>query len=450
MINTIKYLDKLTGKSILVLAAFLLIVSSVCSIVAPTTAKAADLFMADCNNDFFESNNILFYNPCDNSDMCEVTIETRILGNRDYKGRSILSSAQKDAINDNKKFYESAGKKHDIPWQLIAAIHIRESGLLKSGPSNGYGPYQITPSEYSVGVYTDEEFQKATDDAALAIRNKVGDRKLTDPENIKYALFAYNGMAESYKKQAIFKGFSEKQANNGEGSPYVMNKYDLERDPSVDPTRTDKSWGQIKTDGGDIEYPANNNYGAYIYYLAITGLGSTDGCVIGEGGLNMDQAKKFMDIYKNSPDTESYIGKFDHLSGSPGSGCVGGRKANCTSFSAYFMAKYTSLTYGGGNGSDVVRNTLNRNPSGSTGTIPRPFSVFSVASGSTMCGNVKCGHTGVVLGVDIAKNQIIIGEAGCGMGLDWTDARVKPLDKWSDGSYTYFYTDGSITRDLNT
>jgi hypothetical protein len=66
-------------------------------------------------------------------------------------------------------------------------------------------------------------------------------------------------------------GFTEEEAENGEGSPYVMNRADAKRDPTVEPTKSNGTWGQIKVDYGPIEYPANSDYGAYIYYVAAGG-----------------------------------------------------------------------------------------------------------------------------------------------------------------------------------
>ena len=86
---------------------------------------------------------------------------------------------------------------------------------------------------------------------------------------MKYGFFAYNGVADVYKDQATKLGFTSAQANNGEGSPYVMNRYDKMRDPTVEPTKSNGTWGQIKTDRGKIIYPANSDYGAYVVYRSL-------------------------------------------------------------------------------------------------------------------------------------------------------------------------------------
>ena len=195
--------------------------------------------------------------------------DENIQGNKDYRGQSILTDSQIALLNANKRFYQSAAATYGIPWQMIAAIHYRENSLLKSGPSNGHGPYQIGKYSYPVGAYTDEQFQDATNSAAQLIKEKLGSRSCTSADNVKYGFFAYNGISPAYKNQATKLGFTSDQANNGEGSPYVMNRYDKMRDPTVEPTKSNNTWGQIKVDGGPIVYPANQDYGAYVVYCSL-------------------------------------------------------------------------------------------------------------------------------------------------------------------------------------
>jgi hypothetical protein len=75
-------------------------------------------------------------------------------------------------------------------------------------------------------------------------------------------------------------GFTEEQAQLGEGSPYVMNKADAKRDPNKAPYGT---WGQIKRDYGPIEYPANQDHGAYVMFVALHGGSIGDSGCGGEG-----------------------------------------------------------------------------------------------------------------------------------------------------------------------
>ena len=190
-------------------------------------------------------------------------------GYKDYRGQDILTSAQIQLLNENKRFYQSAEKSTGVPWEVLAAIHFRETKLSRSGPSNKNGPYQIWGSSYPVGPLTDTQFQAATDAAAQFVKGKVGTINANDDSAVKNAFFAYNGKATAYKNQATNLGFDSTGANIGEGSPYVMNRADKPRDPTVEPTKSNGTWGQIKADGGSLVYPANTDHGAFVLFKAL-------------------------------------------------------------------------------------------------------------------------------------------------------------------------------------
>lgn len=178
----------------------------------------------------------------------------------------ILTGSQLERLKNNMQFYKNAAAKYNMPWQVLAAIHYREYSLIKAGPNNGNGPYQIWGRRYKCGPYSDLEFQNATNDAAAFVRSKVGSIDLYNDNNVKLAFFRYNGVAQVYIQQAIKLGFDNVQAKLGEGSPYVMNRFDAKRDPTIEPTKSNNTWGQIKNDCGAIEYPANSDYGAFTLF----------------------------------------------------------------------------------------------------------------------------------------------------------------------------------------
>lgn len=93
------------------------------------------------------------------------------------------------------------------------------------------------------------------------------------------------------------------------------------------------------------------------------------------------------------------------------------------------------------NGRNVV-NTL-ANMGLVTGSEPRPYAIFSTESGSTICGDGrKCGHTGVVLGINEAEDEIFIGQMSYGAPRSWGLTVIrKSLSTYRNGSYTYAYTD---------
>lgn len=190
--------------------------------------------------------------------------------NDNYNFDQILTDSQINLLLENRRFYEEAERLHNVPWKILAAIHYRETKLRRYGPDNGDGPYQIWGRNYPIGFYTDSQFQTVTNDAAAFIKEKAGGRDLyTSHNNVKYVLFAYNGRSSEYIQQALDLGYGQEAANRGEGSPYVMNRYDAYRDPTVEPTKSNRTWGQIKTDNGPIEYPANTDFGAYVIYNSI-------------------------------------------------------------------------------------------------------------------------------------------------------------------------------------
>jgi len=56
-----------------------------------------------------------------------------------------------------------------------------------------------------------------------------------------------------------------------------MNRFDILRDPTVEPTKSNNTWGQYKLDGiwpgtpgtNSYVYPANSRWGAYIIFNSL-------------------------------------------------------------------------------------------------------------------------------------------------------------------------------------
>lgn len=370
---------------------FIITVSMACSPLLGT--KPVSAVADECDEEFYSLNTILFYNKCGSSiDPCKTSASGSVFSNKNYLGNEIYSSAQLEAIEENKTFYEAAASRESIPWQIIAVIHGNETGFKRYGPKNGQGPYQMISGGYPVkDAYTDTEFQEATYDAAEFIKGKAGGRDLADPNNAKYTLFAYNGMAEVYKKQAKALGFSDEEANLGEGSPYVMNRFDEKRDPTVEPTKSNGTWGQIKTDGGSISYPANTHFGAFVQLMALTnGTLCGSGVVAKNGDANAMQAlfTKYMNEHNERYDPLGYSLGYN----------------GCTTLSSWFIGEYTSLTYGRGNGEAVVKNLVEANKDKGLQITNRPTApaIFSVAGGVRDWGatGISPGHVGLVVSVN--------------------------------------------------
>lgn len=256
---------------------YTLLVFSLLSIISQPVLAVGSGF----DETFYYGNDILFYDPRASNNVCGAQSQTiatsNVSGtgsNKDYAGRAILTDAQLKAVDENKKFYEAGASAEGVPWQMIAVIHLRETGLKRTYPGNGDGPYQILGSGLpQSGFISDDTFQGLTNKAAKFIKSKSSHPdKLSvgDIEEVKDTFFGYNGRAPVYATQAKTLGFGDKAY---EGSPYVMNKADEKRDPDKN-----SRWGQIKTDGGGLSYPANSDYGAFVVYGALAGIPSSGGC----------------------------------------------------------------------------------------------------------------------------------------------------------------------------
>ena len=354
------------------------------------------------------------------------------------------------AIEDNKAAYQEAAKEYDLPWQILAVLHKMEHGLKRSNPKNGQGVYQLysytdggkNENRFEpAGSVSEEEFKRQTKIAAKVVSEKAGGMDLSKPDNVKKLFFLYNGAAQEYKDKAIAMGFSKAEAENGEGSAYVMNRYDARRDPTSD--KMDPLWpGRFTKDKEYNAESTSNNFGAYVQYEALGG--AADGCSSGglvSGGMTFEEAQKFMQEYINLAkkyrnDRNVTIDGLTHSNK-----CYEGALANCVSFSKWFLNKYTDWKpHPTGDGREVV-GTLINDGFEDGGHTPRLYAVFSRSTG-------EWGHTGIVLGINEENDEIIIGEANCGStygGIKNIGAKKRSLKEFSGNNYTYAYTDNKIT-----
>lgn len=171
------------------------------------------------------------------------------------------------------------------------------------------------------------------------------------------------------------------------------------------------------------------------------------------GGLTLEQAKKFMQVYRKIQDEYAgyktgYVSEWDLWA----TNCAGGGLANCVAVSQYFVNRYTSSyrenhflnTCSGGRTVECfLVDSAGTNSFTDGGHTPKVYAIFSGPPSSTRTGART--HTGVVLGIDEPNNKIIIGEAGCSdtdpSSRDWTGAFEYPLDEFSTEYYVYAYTD---------
>ena len=198
-------------------------------------------------------------------------------GNQNYAGVPVWSEAEMAAISENQAIYEEAANQYGFPWQVMAVLHYMETGLRRYNPGNGQGVYQLY--SYTGGgsngnrfepaaSISEEEFRRQTMTAAEIVSSSVGD--LNDTNNVKKLFFKFNGQSKRYIEKALALGFSQEEAENGEGSPYVMNGYDARRDPSS--SEMDPAWaGRYVRDGVYDSSSTSTRFGAYVKYAALYG-----------------------------------------------------------------------------------------------------------------------------------------------------------------------------------
>lgn len=351
--------------------------------------------------------------------------------NKDYAGNQILTDEQLQKVSENQPFYEASAKKENIPWQIIAVIHLRESSLSRTGPGNGQGPYQdyernAVPTSlrrggsWKVGAYSDQEFQTATDWIAEHIKNKYSlnpDKLSSDNNEVKNLFFRYNGQAGVYKRQATALGFNGK-TEGYEGSPYVVNRIDLKRDPTVEPTKSNRTWGQIKTDGGSISYPANSDYGAFVTYLALGGRtngGTTlsmqpNGCVDTASDGSAEKLQELAKAYTQDWKTSTTLSQTDAYKTAVSkskyqSACTGN---DCGSFVYILMHESGwDTNYGGNSGQSDHMRTWFSDPGNGWSAVPdmKDVSPATISVSKLLPGDVLwySGHVYVFVG-DIFKD----------------------------------------------
>lgn len=222
--------------------------------------------------------------------------------NKDYEGNQILTDDQLTKITNYKPLYEKIVQGTKVPWQIMATLHYLENGLSRTTSHDGLcnggqcsnGIFQVINKQYPAGIEVDDDmFVQMGKDALEELRGITQETDFKNDDEVKLFFFTYNGKAGKYIQQARDLGFSETEANNGEGSPYVMNRADRQRDPNYNKT----TWGQIKHDFGPLEYPANQHYGAFIIYQVLGGGGSTTGCSSSSNGAgNMDLNQTALDL----------------------------------------------------------------------------------------------------------------------------------------------------------
>lgn len=156
---------------------------------------------------------------------------------------SPLSDFVVNGVDSNKSFYVQVMNETGVPWEMLAAIHYRETNFSHTNPSNGQGIFQFVNGDggpYPPGPVSDAEFVRQLRFMASKIQTDYVSRGSVPRERrqlvaneqniaiVKDTLFSYNGRASAYVDQAAHFAY-DTTTQPYEGSPYVMNRFDCPR-----------------------------------------------------------------------------------------------------------------------------------------------------------------------------------------------------------------------------
>jgi|GEM_PF-5658525 len=185
-----------------------------------------------------------------------------------------LPTSITSAVAANQWAYVRAMNETGVPWEMLAAIHYRETNFSHTNPSNGQGIFQFANGAggpYPAGPVSDDEFYRQLKFMATQLQTDYvwrgsiprERRQLqpneTDTTLVKDTLFSYNGRAAVYAQQAATYGYRS-DIQPFEGSPYVMNRFDCPR----------ARMGIITQDYGSLD-GIDTRYGAFTIFARLRG-----------------------------------------------------------------------------------------------------------------------------------------------------------------------------------
>lgn len=360
--------------------------------------------------DFYSDNDILFYDRDAVGAICNSTQSRPILSGSS-SGASFWADGDIQKIEEYKSVYEQAAKVADIPWEMLAVLHKRETGLGLTNPGNGQGLYQFfaEAGQYPPGTVDQAEFLRQTTLAAQRLQSDYAKRGVVsgplsattiDPRKVKDIFFSYNGRAEFYANQAATLGFDQ-TTDPFEGSPYVMNLADAQRD-----SKTNPNWRQYLSDGGNIG-PANRQPGAFVLFAELRGIDIASSCGTTGSPISGTTLEKIVTIAKAEFDKKPIEYDATVL------GYTNGNKyAWCASFTSWV---YDQAGVGFGYYPSVAGQRQAFQKSNSTLSYQSLSATTQLQEGDIIfwnMGKTDWSHLGIVYGVNGEFYQVISGNYG--------------------------------------
>lgn len=435
---------------ILIQIALMLVVSSTLSILVGTTSRAID-----CDTDFYSSNDVIFYNPCEGEGACSTlgVLQAGTIGqvHGSNNGEKIFNFWLDAGFSREQSAGVTGSMKHEGGFSPF------RQEMSQSWPNGGWGIAQFTwdPGQRgdakayvsnAIGSDLFNEYYK-NDYGGSVMESKgfipdgvpadVNDKFLL--AELNYLLIHIKQLVPNNTRTGAY------QSDFGKNIDSTANLFDHIKTLTT-PTDAAVAWTYLYEWPGDIKSTAlARGESAEEIFSLYTG-GATPGTCGGlpSGGMTLEQAKEFMATYKKIDEGDPN-GDYQYTLNMSGKGLGCNTKTdNCVAFSTYFVRKYTNLNIGIDDGGKMVGALSAANPGVETGTVPKPYAIFGTRKGVTICDDGKpCGHTGVVLGVDTTRQVVVVGEAAyCNDGF--LAAREYPLADWSNGEYTYIYASGAL------
>ena len=339
---------------------------------------------------FYESNNILYYNPqASDAITCSPSQIGPIPG--------------EDNLQKIYNFFLAKGTSKKVAAAIVGNIYQESKGdpLLLQGGGR-------TEDPSNVGLYAD----------GSRFRNEPGDTSVGkawgilqwDPGNaalywqeqsgvegdisqlgtqLEITWWHLNNLAPTSKRNILAK--MEAAADVNEATSIMVSDFFGAGKPHLE--------NRQKAAAIALSYPIDPSIAATLASTSSTSsCNNYSGGPLAEGGLNEEQAKQFMMNYGENKNDSSKA-----AAGAASWNLCNGGGSNCVTFSQFFLNKFAGINdFGLPDGRAVVRHLGSKGMS--TGSEPRLYATFSWTGG-------EYGHTGIVLGIH--GDTIIVGHASC-------------------------------------
>ena len=410
-------------------------VSAVWFLVFMVISPVQTYALTESQREMYSQNNIMFYDP--NGMACNDFTMGAFTGGK-TEGLSDLQAAFVDTYHD---IAASLSIEYGIPWETVVAQGILESTSGTSAFARernnffGIGAYDSDPDKArrfeSVEAGWRGYYENIKNTPTYRNHGVFSGEAITNPyvyaQVIKSAGYAtdVNYVAKLAK---LIGGIEKRAGEKGwQSSAALANAY---------PEMLENA-AEILADSGTSSSSSSKKS---IFVCSMTGASGN----LVAGGMTLQEAKSFMEPYRAIRPRNYHEPGGNILSRWKinNTGCNSDLE-NCVAYVQYFICEYANVCMGLPDGRNVVSRLLSIGKGFiDGGTTPRPYAVFSTVRPTKYVPSAN--HTGVVLGIDTARNKIIIGEAGCYGGLNYTNAKEHDLSEYTNGGYRYAYTDGLI------